>query len=106
MAGAAYRDFAELIAVEERIEILAKAGKLFIEPSKGSHFKKRDSEVNQVQSQKDFVPCYPQLDQRNQSPIYLPTPTYFTKRPLFILKMPKISQFETLLPSRKFLSII
>jgi hypothetical protein len=34
MAGAAYRDFAKLIAARESIEILAKVGKLSIEPSK------------------------------------------------------------------------
>jgi len=40
MVGAVYRDFADLIAAKERIEILPKAGKLLVEQADNNQAKK------------------------------------------------------------------
>ncbi|XP_061366506.1 uncharacterized protein LOC133309724 [Gastrolobium bilobum] len=80
MAGAAYRDFADLIAAGERIEILAKAGKLPMDyrqsspPKKGLQPKKRESEVNHVRHQQSFVPRHPTPNPSHQILSYNPIP--------------------------------
>ncbi|XP_061359320.1 uncharacterized protein LOC133303422 [Gastrolobium bilobum] len=80
MAGAAYRDFADLIAAGERIEILAKAGKLPMDyrqsspPKKGLQPKKRESEVNHVRHQQSFMPRHPTPNPSHQILSYNPFP--------------------------------
>ncbi|XP_061373468.1 uncharacterized protein LOC133315815 [Gastrolobium bilobum] len=89
MAGAAYRDFADLIAAGERIEILAKAGKLPMDyrqsspPKKGLQSKKRESEVNHVKQQQFFVPQYPMPNPVHQILSYHPTPYPSYQTPTF-----------------------
>ncbi|XP_061362077.1 uncharacterized protein LOC133305852 [Gastrolobium bilobum] len=89
MAGAAYRDFADLIAAGERIEILAKAGKLPMDyrqsspPKKGLQSKKRESEVNHVKQQQSFVPQYPMPNPVHQILSYHPTPYPSYQTPTF-----------------------
>jgi len=54
MASAIYRDFADLIAIGERIEIFAKAKKLPVKQIESNQvkreppLKKKESEVNQI----------------------------------------------------------
>ncbi|KAJ1404400.1 hypothetical protein SESBI_26598 [Sesbania bispinosa] len=79
MAGATYRDFADLIAAGERIEILARAGKLptdQTESKKGPQSKKRESEVNLIQPQSNFIPQHPQSNPRHPTPLYNPNPCF------------------------------
>ena len=83
MAGAAYKDFSDLITAGERIEILARAGKLPIsneevnQPKKGFQPKKKESEVNYVQGQQSFTPRYAPSYPRHPAPPYqTPTPLY------------------------------
>jgi len=73
MAGAAYKDFADLIVAGERIEMLAKAGKIPTQSGEGSNgkknfpMKKKEGDVNQISS------TFPSFYQTSRPPSY-PTP--------------------------------
>jgi len=78
MAGVAYRDFADLIAAGERIEILAKAGKLPVKQAESNQtrkiplLKKKESDVNQIQNNQAFTPRHLPI---YQTPV-IPNPPY------------------------------
>ncbi|KAJ1433199.1 Retrotransposon gag domain [Sesbania bispinosa] len=79
MAGATYRDFADLIAAGKRIEILARAGKLstdYTKSRKGPQSKKRESEVNLIQPQPPVMPQHSQSNPRYPTPSYNPNPCF------------------------------
>jgi len=95
MASVTYRDFTDLIATGERIEILAKAGKLPVEQAESNQIrktpslKKKESDVNQIQNHQAFtlrhLPIY-------QTPV-IPNPPYQSypnsnTRPLHINHIP------------------
>ncbi|KAJ1426533.1 hypothetical protein SESBI_10277 [Sesbania bispinosa] len=85
MAGATYRDFADLIAAGERIEILARAGKLLTdhtESRKGPQLKKKESEVNLIQPQPNVMPQQSQSNPRYPTPSYNPNPCFPYQAPM------------------------
>jgi len=89
MAGTTYRDFVDLIAAGERIKILAKVRKLPVEQAgnnqakKAPLSKKKELDVNQIQSHQTFTPRHPPLTPKYQSPSFNPNlyPSYQT--PIF-----------------------
>ena len=87
MAGAAYRDFADLIAAGERIEVLARAGKLPMDRPEGNQAKKgpqsknKDTEVSYAQPQQSFIPQYVPPSPRPFAPSYPYQPTQFPYQP-------------------------
>ncbi|KAJ1383799.1 G-patch domain [Sesbania bispinosa] len=85
MAGATYRDFADLIAAGEMIEILARAEKLpadHTENRKGPQSKKRELEVSLIQPQPNVMPQHSQSNPRYPTPSYNPNPCFPYQAPI------------------------
>ena len=78
MAGAVYKDFSDMISAGERIESLAKAGKLPVAsvensfPKKVIQAKKKESEVSYVQRPSPRPPFIPQSYPTYRAPTIIP----------------------------------